>query len=413
MPTDVVTAFLRSRGEVLLLRRSDAVGTYRGRWGGVSGYAEGDPDDQVRREIAEETGLEDAVEFVRSGRPLQVEDDDRTWRVHPSLFECSSRTVTLSEEHTDHTWVSPTTIHLGERPCVPGLWAAYERVAPSVRTVAADADHGADYLSVRALEVLRDRAAVLAAAGEDGSDELADLAERLASVRPSMAVLRNRIDRAMATAPSLSAPAVHEATLAGIDSAVEARAAVAGTLADQIEGTAMTLSRSGTVLEGIRQASLDRVYVAESRPDREGVGVAEALAGDVPVTLHTDAAVATILERESVDIVVVGADTILPDGAVVNKTGTRGLAIAAAHEDVPVVVAAARDKVAPTGEVNLESGTREPVYDGSAALDVANPTFDVTPASLVDRVLTEAGPLTDIDAVATEHASNASWRSEG
>ncbi|ELK44964.1 translation initiation factor aIF-2B subunit alpha, partial [Haloferax sp. BAB-2207] len=39
----VVTVFLRHDGRVLLTRRSDAVGTYQGRWAGVSGYVEGDP----------------------------------------------------------------------------------------------------------------------------------------------------------------------------------------------------------------------------------------------------------------------------------------------------------------------------------------------------------------------------------
>ena len=39
----VVTCFLRHGTEMLLVRRSDAVSSYRGRWGGVSGYAEGTP----------------------------------------------------------------------------------------------------------------------------------------------------------------------------------------------------------------------------------------------------------------------------------------------------------------------------------------------------------------------------------
>ena len=42
--TDVVTVFLRNGGAVLLLRRSDEVGSYRGRWGAVAGHAEGGPD---------------------------------------------------------------------------------------------------------------------------------------------------------------------------------------------------------------------------------------------------------------------------------------------------------------------------------------------------------------------------------
>ncbi|MCU4974420.1 initiation factor 2B [Halobacteria archaeon AArc-m2/3/4] len=458
--THVVTAFLRNRGEVLLLRRSDAVGTYTGRWGGVSGYAEGNPDEQVRVEIREETGLEvdvegagtdeesGAVAFVRAGRPVRVEDSDpdsdleRTWLVHPYLFDCEDREVTLSEEHTASEWVSPPTM-LGvgpdsepDRETVPGLWAAYERVAPTVRSVAADDEHGAATLSVRALEVLRDRAGVLASerdrAGGDGEladededvdedeseewDELALLARRLLEVRPSMAVLRNRVNRAMAGADGRDAPAVLASATEGIDRALEADTAAAANAGEYATGTVLTLSRSGTVLEAFRASdSLDRVFVAESRPTCEGRDVAEWLADDdLPVTLHTDAAVAHVLACEDIDCVLVGADTVLPDGRVINKTGTRGVAIAAAHEDVPVYVVAADDKVSPHGNVTLESGTGSAVYDGDAPIDVANPTFDVTPVECVDGVLTEDGlsSTDEIEDVAEALGALEDWREE-
>ncbi|ELY60910.1 initiation factor 2B related protein [Natronococcus amylolyticus DSM 10524] len=409
----VVTAFLRTDGDVLLLCRSDAVGTYAGQWGGVSGFAEGEPDAQVSTEIREETGLEDdAVSLVRSGRPVEFADTDvgREWVVHPYLFDCEDREVELSEEHDTAEWVSPTEIvdPDSDRETVPELWTAYERVAPTVRSIAADSEHGAASLSIRALGVLRDRAGLLVAerdASEPASDpdeewdELAELARRLLEARPSMVVLRNRVNRTMADAEAAAdgaqagAPAVLEAALAGIDRALEADAEAAATAADSLEGSVMTLSRSGTVLEALRAGEPSRVFVAESRPAREGVGVAEALAEDVPVTLHTDAAAAHLLATEDVDRVFVGADTIRADGAVVNKTGTRALAVAAAREDVPVTVVAATDKLSTREELNLESGDRSAVYDGDAGVDVANPTFDVTPADCVSAVATERGLL--------------------
>jgi ribose 1,5-bisphosphate isomerase len=410
--THVVTAFLRHGGDVLLLRRSDAVGTYAGRWGGVSGFAEGDPDAQVRTEIREETGLDDAVSLVRSGRPVEFADAElgREWVVHPYLFDCDRRDLELSEEHDAAEWVPPTEIADpdSDRETVPELWTAYERVAPTVRSIAADGEHGAASLSIRALEVLRDRAGLLVAerdAGDSASDpdeewdELAELARRLLEARPAMAVLRNRVNRTMADAEAAAdgaragAPEVLDAALAGIDRALEADTEAAATAADSLEGSIMTLSRSGTVLEAIRAGDSSRVFVAESRPAREGVGVAEALAEDCPVTLHIDAAAAHLLATEDVDRVLVGADTIRADGAVVNKTGTRALAVAAAREDVPVTVVAATDKLSTREELNLESGDRSAVYDGDAGIDVANPTFDVTPADCVSEVATERGLL--------------------
>ena len=419
-PTHVVTAFLRHGGRILLLRRSDAVGTYRGQWGGVSGYAEGDPDEQVWVEIDEETGLADAVDLVRTGRPVEFHDADlgRDWTVHPFLFDCERRDVVVSDEHVEYEWVHAPEIR--RREAVPELWTAYERVTPSVRTIAADDEHGSAHLSILALEILRDRAAVVSDPGTDAADELARLARRLIEARPSMAALRNRINRVMATADdpdaveTIAADAIDRAVAADDEAARNAAGAVAG-------GRVLTLSRSGTVLAALQGMETDcedewpdppdHVFVAESRPAREGIDVAETLAGTLPVTVHTDAAVGHVLAEESVDAVLVGADTVLPDGRVLNKTGTRTVAAAAAHEDVPLLVVTAADKVSGEDAVNREFGPGTDLYDGDAPVSVLNPTFDVTPADLIDGVVTERGTLsTDaVRDVAEEHRENADW----
>lgn len=415
---DVVTAFLRNRSEVLLLRRSENVGSFRGQWGAVSGYAEGGPDEQVRREISEETGLSsDEIDPVRSGRPLEVEGEGQCWRVHPYLFDAERREIELSEEHMEAVWLPPTEIPTGDRETVPGLREAYERVAPTVHSIAADDSHGAATLSIRALEVLRDRAGLLVAEGGDGEeewDELADLANRLVEARPSMAVLRNRVNRAMAGANDggRDPSAVLDATIEGIDRAYDADDRAAENAAAHVGKRVLTLSRSSTVERALRTGDPDRVFVAESRPGCEGRAVAEELTAETAVTLHTDAAVAHLLARESVDTVLVGADTVLPDGRVVNKTGTRATAIAAAREGVPVYAVAARAKVSTRAEVNLESGPREVVYDGDAPLDVINPIFDVTPVDCMTGIVTEADLIEpgDVEAVADELRGYEAWR---
>lgn len=55
---NVVTCFLESEGEILILRRSERVGSYQGRWASVSGYIETTPDKQALVEILEEIALE-------------------------------------------------------------------------------------------------------------------------------------------------------------------------------------------------------------------------------------------------------------------------------------------------------------------------------------------------------------------
>jgi ribose 1,5-bisphosphate isomerase len=425
-PTPVVTCFLRHRDDVCLLRRSDAVGSYPGRWGAVAGHVardgrdrtdpDRDPPAAARAEVAEETGLLDACTLVRAGGPFVVEEPAHgPWRVHPFLFDCDRRDATTNEETTRTDWVRPTEIL--RRETVPDLWGSYDRVRPTVGTVRADRDHGSAYCSLRALDVLRDRAGELAA-GDDGPSEdpwteLAALARDLLAARPDMAALHTRVDRAMAGAHARTPAAVEASAQAAIGDALDADDGAAAVAADRVDGTVLTLSRSGTVLAALRRADPDAVVVATSTPGGEGVDVAETLAGaGHDVTLVADAAVAHRLAAGDVDAVVVGADAVLPDGGVVNKVGTRGTALAATREGVPVYAVAARDKVRPEADPDLGAADPTAVYDGAADLRVETPLFDVTPPALVDAVLTEDGGLStdDVAAVADDHRALAGWR---
>ena len=401
----VVTCFLRHRTHVLLARRNDAVGTDAGRWAGISGPVEGDPTDaeaDARREIREETGVESAT-LVRVGDPLDVRDGDRTWTVHPFLFEVGSRDIDPNEGLDAHEWASPPAIH--DRETVPGLWNAYVAVAPTVETVAADGTHGSAWISVRALEVLRDRAAVAGTA-----DAVVAVARDLRAVRPSMAAVANRVNRVMADADRTPA-AIRERAQRAAAAALDADDAAAARAAERCGASVATLSRSGTVRAALRAAE-PSVLIGESRPAREGVEVAVTLTDDgLDVTLTTDAALSSELAVRDPEIVLVGADAVLADGSVVNKVGTRGLAIAAAREDVPVYAVAAADKVRPDERFEGEAGADADLYDGAAPVTVSNPTFDRTPPDLVAGVITERGVLdaAGVGDVAAEHETHARW----
>ena len=121
----VVTCFLRNRGDVLLLRRSDQVGAYQGNWGVVSGSVEGTPEETAFREIAEQTGLAKATSLARRGEPFAVDDKalGTRWIVHPFLFECAHRDLRLDGETTEAAWVPPPAIL--RRDTVPNLWTSY------------------------------------------------------------------------------------------------------------------------------------------------------------------------------------------------------------------------------------------------------------------------------------------------
>jgi translation initiation factor 2B subunit (eIF-2B alpha/beta/delta family) len=176
----------------------------------------------------------------------------------------------------------------------------------------------------------------------------------------------------------------------------------------------LTLSRSGTVVAALRQADpLPHIIIAASEPGREGVAVAEALSHDgIDVTLLPDAAVATILARGEVDVVLVGADTVLPNGDVVNKVGTLAAALSARTYQVPCYVVAATDKVSTDATPHLEDADSSDVYDGDAILNVVAPLFEVTPMRYFSGLITEDGlvGMNEVGDIAYELRGYAQWQ---
>jgi 8-oxo-dGTP diphosphatase len=121
--TRVVTCFLESDGQILLLRRSEKVGSYQGRWAGVSGYLEAEPEQQAFTEILEETALQASdVTLLKTAFSIPIEDpvSHTLWLVHPFLFHVKDRSkIHINWENTALQWIDPR--KLDEFVTVPGL----------------------------------------------------------------------------------------------------------------------------------------------------------------------------------------------------------------------------------------------------------------------------------------------------
>jgi 8-oxo-dGTP diphosphatase len=131
--THVVTSFLlrtdMGQPHILIVRRSQRVGSYNARWGGISGFVEEGvtPDEQAFTEIREETGLQgEQIRMLRRGAVVEVEDPaiGRHWYVHPFLFEVlTPDAINLDWEATEKRWIEPAELQNYET--VPKLQEAY------------------------------------------------------------------------------------------------------------------------------------------------------------------------------------------------------------------------------------------------------------------------------------------------
>jgi methylthioribose-1-phosphate isomerase len=144
------------------------------------------------------------------------------------------------------------------------------------------------------------------------------------------------------------------------------------------------------------------VLATETRPLRQGARLTawELAASGIDVQLIADSAAAAALGTGAVDAVIVGADRIAANGDTVNKIGTRALAVAAHFEGVPFYVAATLNAIDVATEMGAdieieERDGDELRFDGeiAASIGVWNPAFDVTPATLISGIITEAGVL--------------------
>ncbi|MEM1689416.1 MAG: ribose 1,5-bisphosphate isomerase [Candidatus Hadarchaeales archaeon] len=150
------------------------------------------------------------------------------------------------------------------------------------------------------------------------------------------------------------------------------------------------------IITAFKQGKKIEAFVTESRPRLQGwLSARQLLAAGVPTTMIVDSAVRFIMKE--IDKVIVGADSIASNGAVVNKIGTSQIALAAHEARVLFFVAAETYKFHPRtliGElIEIEERDPEEVIDIKKfpGLKVRNPAFDITPPEYVDLIITERG----------------------
>jgi methylthioribose-1-phosphate isomerase len=173
-----------------------------------------------------------------------------------------------------------------------------------------------------------------------------------------------------------------------------------GPLATAGGGTAL-----GVILTAARAGKKPHVFVDETRPLLQGARLTylELQRAGVDAVLQSDAAAASAMARQRIDLVIVGADRVARNGDTANKVGTYALAILAAHHGIPFYVAAPRSTFDPA----IASGAEIPIEERDPAevtsfggvrvapegAAVYNPAFDVTPGHLIAAFVTECGIL--------------------
>jgi len=265
------------------------------------------------------------------------------------------------------------------------------------------------------------------AANETGSDCQARLqaaTERLKRTRPTGLALHRMLAACMAAAEkalAASQPPI-EAILATVDRGAAALARqgyeTGRIVCELLPDNATILthcfpdrSYAYMLVEAKRTGKTLRVIASETRPYLQGARLTSFCAqqAGAEVNVITDGMGGFLMRRGEVDAFVTAADRVCMDGAVCNKVGTYQYALAAQANGLPYFVLR---QSGPDVESADESGVEVEFRDGEEVVNIGGtrtapsgveglyPAFDITPADLVTKIITDRGAF-----LATEIAS--------
>jgi translation initiation factor eIF-2B subunit delta len=235
-------------------------------------------------------------------------------------------------------------------------------------------------------------------------DDILGLARHLEKSRPSMAPVQNfmnsfiqhlsrepdhTVSEWKRIIPDLAQELMEQSTQAG-EKSVDYLCSLL-----QAETLFMTHSVSSTIRRFIlrKKPSIEQLICTLSGPGNEGLDLARwSAAQKIPTLLITDAQMGLFVDR--VQAVVVGADAILNNGTVINKSGTFLLALAAQQAGIPFYVCCERFKMidlSPEEFVLEEKPVAELLPEPVPNMTVKNIYFDQTPGSLITALVTDLG----------------------
>ncbi len=243
---------------------------------------------------------------------------------------------------------------------------------------------------------------------EEFRKDLEDVKNYLLSTRPTAVSLRNAVYYIVNRSRGHNVEDLRKSIMKNADDFIKRSEEALETIGRYGAGripdgaTILTHCNSSAALQCIIQAHRDgkkiKVFNTETRPWLQGHITARTLAKEgIDVTMIVDSAVRYFMR--DIDIVVVGADTIASNGAVINKIGTSQIALIAHEARVPFIVCAETYKFSPETVIGklVKIEERDPSEIANPeefpGVKFRNPVFDATPPEYVDAIVTEKGVI--------------------
>lgn len=268
-----------------------------------------------------------------------------------------------------------------------------------------DQQRGSGELAEHALQGISHYSTLLhPRSGEDLRAALLALARELRDSRAAMVAMKNilqrwieRFERMNSSSALTVASQAQTISQRMREESHKAAASIARYAAELVEpgSTVMTHGYCPMVMAALQRLSTHKIEViaTESGPGSHGDQTRESL-GKLGIPAHLIGAEQMGLFARKADLMLVGADSVLGDGSLLNHSGTLLLALAANQARVPLYVCCESDKFSAQlpATLTLEEHPREePPSAEHPQVRRRNFCFDITPPGLISAYITETG----------------------
>lgn len=160
------------------------------------------------------------------------------------------------------------------------------------------------------------------------------------------------------------------------------------------------------LLEAKKQNKNFKLINTETQPRLQGRKTAKKLLNAGIDVIHVvDSAMRWAVRHYQVDLILIGADSITSEGTIINKIGSRLLALVAHEEHVPFYVASPLLKYNPETNLGIletiEMRDPQEIWKNPPEnIEILNPAFETVSRRYIDGLITEAGIF------ASSHVSN-------
>ena len=162
----------------------------------------------------------------------------------------------------------------------------------------------------------------------------------------------------------------------------------------------MLISYSSTIINLLlknKEFNIE-IFVLESRPLLEGRKTAEILSEYFKTHIIIDAGMGKFIDQ--IDLILIGVDSILKNGSIINKIGTYPLAVLANAEKIDVYAVADSYKYNLRSHFNqpimIEAKTTTEIYNKEIKnefLEIHNYYFDITESKYITGIISNYGIL--------------------